>query len=402
MDTFSTSDLRRLTTAQQGPCVSIFMPTHAAGRDGQQDALRLKNLLAQAERGLVEQGLRVPDIKQLLEPVRELPAESGFWEKRSLGLAVFVTEGLLNRFRVPLPLDEMVVVNRRFQIKPLLPLIGANDQYFVLALSQNRVRLLEGRQFGMQEVKVDGLPKDMAQFLNYDSSERPSLAHAAPRSQPGKSSAVVHSLGGEREPAKDELAQYFRAIDAGLRETLRDQRAPLILAGVQYLLPIYREVSSYAFIAKDEVAGKSRSSLGARVAQPHLAADQVPCRGRPAGGSRQVSEAGGHGQDVRTISARSCRRRIRARSNCCLWIGRRIAGASSTQPPARSPSARQRPNVATTTSSISPPCRRCCTAAPCMPSRRTRSRRRRRWPCCATVTSSGSDVGGWVRRARTG
>ncbi len=60
MDTFSNSDLRRLTTAQQGPCVSIFMPTHAAGRDGQQDVLRLKNLLTQAERGLVEQGLRLP------------------------------------------------------------------------------------------------------------------------------------------------------------------------------------------------------------------------------------------------------------------------------------------------------------------------------------------------------
>ena len=255
MDTFSTSDLRRLTAAQQGPCVSIFMPTHAAGPDGQQDALRLKNLLAQAERGLVEQGVRAPEAKKLLEPVRSLPAEPGFWEKRSLGLAVFITDGLWNRFRVPLPLDETVVVNQRFQLKPLLPLLGVNDQYFVLALSQNRVRFLAGRQFGMQEVKVDGLPKDMAQALNYDSSERPSLAHAAPRSQPGKSSAVVHSLGGDREPAKEELAQYFRSVDAALRDALRDQRAPLILAGVQYLLPIYREVSSYGHIAHDEVPG---------------------------------------------------------------------------------------------------------------------------------------------------
>ena len=152
-------------------------------------------------------------------------------------------------------LDETVVVNQRFQVKPLLPLIGVDDQYFVLALSQNRVRFLEGRQFGMREVKVDGLPKDMAQALNNDSSERPTLAHAAPRSQPGKSSAVVHSLGGDREPAKDELAQYFRVIDAALREPLRDQRAPLILAGVQYLLPIYREVSSYTHVAHEELAG---------------------------------------------------------------------------------------------------------------------------------------------------
>ena len=123
MDAFSTSDLRKLTAAHPGPCVSIFMPTHAAGRDGQQDALRLKNLLSQAERSLVDQGLRAPEAKELLEPVRDWPAETSFWEKRSQGLAVYVAAGLLNRFRVPLPLDEMVVVNRRFQVKPLLPLI---------------------------------------------------------------------------------------------------------------------------------------------------------------------------------------------------------------------------------------------------------------------------------------
>jgi len=236
--------------------VRLDLHAHAcAGPDGQQDALRLKNLLAAAERGLVDQGMRAPEAKRLLEPIRDLPAEHGFWEKRSLGLAVFITDGLWNHFRVPLSLEEAVVVNQRFQVKPLLPLVGVNDQYFVLALSQNRVRFLAGRQFGMQEVKVEGLPKDMAQALNFDSSERPSLAHTASRGQAGKASAVVHSLGGEREPSKDELAHYFRSIDAALRDALRDQRAPLILAGVQYLLPIYREVSSYGHIAPGELAG---------------------------------------------------------------------------------------------------------------------------------------------------
>ena len=255
MDTFSTSDLRRLTAAQRGPCVSIFMPTHATGPDGQQDKLRLKNLLVQAERGLVDQGVRGPEAKKLLEPVRDLPAEPGFWEKRSQGLAVFVTEGLWNRFRVPLSLVETVVVNRRFQVKPLLPLVGLNDQFFVLALSQNRVRFFEGRQFSMSEMKVDGLPQDLEQVLNHDSGERMTLAHSGARKPPGKASVVVHGMGGEREPSKDELAQYFRAVDAALREPLREQRAPLVLAGVQYLLPIYREVSSYGHLAEQELPG---------------------------------------------------------------------------------------------------------------------------------------------------
>jgi len=281
MDTFSTSVLRRLTVAQHGPCVSIFMPTHAVGPDGQQDTLRLKNLLVQAERGLIDQGLRGPEAKKLLEPVRDLPAEPGFWEKRSQGLAVFVTEGLCHCFRVPLPLVEAVVVNRRFQVKPLLPLIGVNDQYFVLALSQNRVRFLEGRQFSMTEVKVVGLPRDMAEVLNHDASQRPTLGHVAARGPSGKAAAVVYGLGGEREPAKDELAQYFRAVDAALREPLREQRVPLILAGVQYLLPIYREVSSYGHLADEELLGNpdhlSEHDLHAR-AWPLIRARQENAR----------------------------------------------------------------------------------------------------------------------------
>ena len=100
MDTFSTSDLRNLAGSQSGLCVTIYMPTHAAGQNGQQDALRLKNLLSQAEHALVEQGVRSPDARRMLDPIREFPNEPAFWEKRSDGLALFI------RARQPGPLPR--------------------------------------------------------------------------------------------------------------------------------------------------------------------------------------------------------------------------------------------------------------------------------------------------------
>jgi hypothetical protein len=255
MDTFSTSDLRRLTASQQGLCVSIFMPTHAAGRDGQQDALRLKNLLARAERGLVDQGVRSPEAKKLLDPVRDLPNQAGFWEKRSHGLAVFLTDGVFDRFRVPLELSESVIVNQRFQVKPLLPLLGGDDAFLVLALSKNRVRLLGGSQQGMREIPVEGMPADIDQALNIDTAHRASQVHSAMRGDYGKQAAVFHGQGGERDTAKDDLTQYFRMVDAALRPVLRDQKRPMFLAGVQYLLPIFREVCSYPHLATEELPG---------------------------------------------------------------------------------------------------------------------------------------------------
>jgi hypothetical protein len=254
MDSFSASELKKLTTSQEGPCVSITMPTHAAGVDDPQDLLRLKNLVGEAERKLTERGMRGPDAKKLLDLVRSLPADSGFWDKRSQGLAVFVANGFWHRFRLPLQLEESVVVNRRFQVKSLLPLVGANARFFVLALSQKQVRFLEGGQFRIKAVTVDGLPRDMDHALNYDAGDRGHPANPAGRGDPGKG-GVPHGQGAERDTSKEDLAHYFRLIDAALRPVLRDQRDPLVLAGVQYLLPIYREVSSYPHLAEAELPG---------------------------------------------------------------------------------------------------------------------------------------------------
>lgn len=258
MDAFSAGDLKKLMAHRQGPCVSVFMPTHAAGRDGQQDALRLKNLLAQAERSLVEQGMRAPDARKLLEPVRDLPHEPNFWEKRSLGLAVFRAAEVFDRFRVPLELDEAAIVNWRFQVKPLLPLLSVGDRFFLLTLSQNRVRFFTGNKSELREVAIEGLPENMEQALNYD------MIHPGTQFRTGvstggsgKRGAVFHGQGIERSATKEDLGTYFRMVDAALHPTLREVRIPLILAGVQYLLPIYREVSSYPAIAKEELPGNA-------------------------------------------------------------------------------------------------------------------------------------------------
>ena len=60
------------------------------------------------------------------------------------------------------------MVNRSFQIRPLLPLLGGDGQYYVLALSQDHVRLFEGTREGVCEVDVDAVPQGLAEALKYD------------------------------------------------------------------------------------------------------------------------------------------------------------------------------------------------------------------------------------------
>jgi hypothetical protein len=314
MDTFGASELRRLTGTGHGTCISIFMPTHAAGRDGQQDVLRLKNLTAKAERDLLEQGMRSPEVRKLLQPVRDLPGEPSFWEKRSQGLALFVADGVFDRFRVPLSLDEAVVVNQRFQVKPLVPLLNANERYYLLAFSQNRVRFFKGDHSGCHETAVEGLPESMAKALNYDQVSRSLQVHSGQRgSDYGKQGAVFHGQGDEGDIAKEELAKYFRLIDAALHPVLRNKQTPMILAAVHYLLPIFRDVSTYPHIARGDLVGNpdhlSDHELHAR-AWPLVTAWSEVNQATAAAKYQQLAGTGKTADDLHQILPAACQGQI--------------------------------------------------------------------------------------------
>ena len=45
---FVRNDLDELVGCDKRPAVSIYMPTHSAGREVRQDAIRLRNLLSTA------------------------------------------------------------------------------------------------------------------------------------------------------------------------------------------------------------------------------------------------------------------------------------------------------------------------------------------------------------------
>jgi hypothetical protein len=57
------------------------------------------------------------------------------------------------------------------------------------------------------------------------------------------------------EDNKDDIRRYFHQIDKGLQEVLRPDHAPLILAGVEYLFPLYREVNSYPNLLGEGIPG---------------------------------------------------------------------------------------------------------------------------------------------------
>ena len=269
MDQLTRDDLRDLARDQQGPCVTIFMPTQRNTPQIHENQIRFKNLLREAERKLEEFGY--PDKQAALEAPQKLIDDKLFWQNQCDGLALFVSPGFFRYYCVPITLDEMVVVTDRFHIKPLLPLLTADTRYYVLALSQNQVRLLHCTRHSFREVELEGIPESREEALRYDEPEHQLQLHTGTGIRGGRGTALFHSQGAAIEN-KDLILRFFQQIDRGLQKILPPDRVPLVLAGVEYLFPIYREANTYPHLLEQGIPGNPE---GVRSEELHQQAWEV-------------------------------------------------------------------------------------------------------------------------------
>ena len=254
MDTIRIEDLRQLASRQDATAISIYIPTHLAP-DARQDGIRLKNLLDRAQDELQARGMRRPEAERVLMAARGLPDNTEFWKGLSQGLAIFVTPDVFRVYRLPAAVDESITVDRRLNVKPLLPFADRGERFLLLLLSQKRSQLYEVTRSQIREVLVRNLPQEKRAALNYAGADRGEQVHSAMHGNLGKQAAVFHGQGGEKDTAKSDLGQFFQMIARALEPTLRNESAPLLLAGVDYLLPIFRQHCSYAHLTERHLAG---------------------------------------------------------------------------------------------------------------------------------------------------
>jgi hypothetical protein len=302
MDLLNKDEIGALIDERGNLCVSMYLPTHRLGPETRQDPIRLKNLLKQAEERLRNNGLRRADAEEILEPARKLLSDRVFWQHQSDGLAVFASPKTFHSYRLPFSFTELVVVTDRFHVKPLLPLLSGDGRFYVLALSQKQVRLLQGTRHSVGEVNLEDVPTSLAEALGGEERERQLQLHTAARG----GSAIFHGHGsaGDESEHKKDLLRYFKQIDRGLQDLVCAERIPLVLAGVDYLLPIYREANTCAQLMDEGIVGNP-DGLSARelhdqawsILEPHFARAQA----RASAKYRELAGTGKTSGDLKKI-----------------------------------------------------------------------------------------------------
>jgi len=256
MNLLNREDLTTLMGKQDDLCLSIYLPTYRAGIEIRQGRIRLKNLIAEAEKRLINSGLRSSEAKHFLEPLKKMTIDDLFWQHQRDGLAVFLSSDMFYHYSLPVSFDEFLHIGKRFHLKPLLPLLNGNGVFYVLALSQNDVRVLQCTQASVRELELDNIPHSMNEALKLDDPEKQLQYHTNTlEGTDRKSAGIFHGHGVGTDDEKDNILSYLRLIDRGLHELLRDEKAPLVLAGVEFLFPIYHEANTYPYLADEGLPG---------------------------------------------------------------------------------------------------------------------------------------------------
>ena len=257
MDILTRAELKQLMSNKQEWCVSIYMSTHRTGPETQQDPIRLKNLLKEAENQLSSRGVSTRDVQEILEPASNLLQDLDFWQHQSDGLAIFLSTNGVRRYRLPLNFEEFVAVEDHFYVKPLMPLFTGDGQFYILALSKNDIRLMNGTHYNVSEVDIGQLVGNLDEAIPSDNHQVNIQHHTSGStgSASGGQSATFHGHGGGDGSDKDDLLRYFHLVDDALTEFLQGDEVPLVLAGVEYLLPIYKEANTYLNLVDSVITG---------------------------------------------------------------------------------------------------------------------------------------------------
>jgi hypothetical protein len=242
-------------------CITAYIPTHRAGVEvnEQQDRIVFKSTLQEITSQLQQKGYNQGQIEKLLAPGYQLLREGEeMWYNLTEGMGIFIADDYFKFVRLPFTPPNEILINNSFYVSPLVQAMVGNEHFYVLLVSKKRSVFFRADNFYMEDLRIGELPQGVDDVVHNEEKEADNdlFRGGSTRAGGGIPSANYHGHGGGRPDHKETLALYMKEIDRTLwQKVLSREQAPLLLVGIDYLLPIYKSVSSYQYIWEEGLTG---------------------------------------------------------------------------------------------------------------------------------------------------
>ena len=255
----SLNDLKEIGSAS-APCISILMPVDRAQDQSAQNPIRLKHAMKQAEEALRQWGMEAGRLVNMVEALKAA-ADDVRWD--SQGVALYCAPEVCRAFQVDAVLPESVTVGQHFYVKPLIPLLHADQPFYVLALAQKHIRLLRCTEHTSEEVKLtDETPKTLWEDKDSDQPDHTQDNYSSGGPDVGGMKGVAFTTNTDSEDHFEYLQHFYKHVSEGVTKHLKEEAAPLVIAGVDYETAAFRRVNVYPHLVEESVHGAADGLKG--------------------------------------------------------------------------------------------------------------------------------------------
>ena len=275
-DDITADDLKAMAAAH-GPKVTIFLPTAPPQHQPQDTATRVKSLVNEARRKLVNAGVPESDAKDMLASFDAIATDAPFLRQQGESLALFAAKGLNLIYRLGVPVSEYTHVAEHFVLRPISETLTKSHAYYILTISRKKVRVLDATKDSVVQLDLQGIvPESFEDVIDTDDRQ----AQLQNRTV-GNAGTIFHGHGGAADNQETEIERFLREVGASLGDLLgRARSQPLVLAGVAENVASIKTHSSYPVVAEDFIPGnpdttsnRELQQAGWDVVRPHFGAN---------------------------------------------------------------------------------------------------------------------------------
>ncbi|MET7439739.1 baeRF3 domain-containing protein [Streptomyces sp. NPDC004082] len=221
----SPATLAELRRPRPYPAVSVLTPTHRRRPDNAQDAVRLRNVVAEAKKQLeadpaVTRERRLDVVEQLDQALAEVDLAH-----TEDGLAIFAAPGEHQVWTLARSVPERVVLSDTFLTRNLVAAHAAQRPFWVLSLSADHVTLWNGGTDRVTQHHSDGFPMTRDRE-NFDAERQ-------------------ERIGDQPSIFRDEDTRHFlREADSAMSAVLRERPRTLYVTGETAALSLVDEIGT--------------------------------------------------------------------------------------------------------------------------------------------------------------
>ena len=289
-DVVSARDLRQIASAQ-GPCLTIAQHISSP----LELPARLKNMIRALQKEVSSRGL---DQAELLNPIQSLAASlevNGGWANT---LVILRSPDTFRQYWLRTGWKDTLAVGDRFQVRPFFELAAIEQQFHLLVLDQKRVRLYSATRHRMEESDLQGVvPTNLNEFMSTDRPDHKLANRSTSGPSMGAMKGASFGMSTDRDREDESLRHFFVKLDRGVGAFLRGSTMPLVLAGTESEIAMYRRINTYPRLVEESIHGAGLSGQ-----ELHERGWDACARTRSEGLSKALADFERHGDQKRLLS----------------------------------------------------------------------------------------------------